>query len=121
MSDNTAPQAPTPDLISLPPGMETLKGRDRLAFIPPLLAMNNDPVPMADVRIQSTENDNGSTSYCMVTLSSKQFSKLDQSVFEDEDLKVSVVIEVPHLNGGYKKKTELSGDFVSALLAQAKR
>ena len=53
----------------------------------------------------------------MVTLSSSQYAKLDASVFEDDHLKVSVVIEVPHLNGGYTKKQELSGDFIAQLLA----
>jgi hypothetical protein len=101
----------------MPEGMQGLKGRDRLSALPLLLAMNGAPVETDNVRIQSTSNDNGSTNYCMVTLNNNQYAKLDASVFDDSDLKISIVIEVPHLNGGYKKNNELSGDFIASLLA----
>lgn len=105
------------DTITMPQTMEGLEGRDRLQAIPLLLAMAGAPVETDNVRIQSTSNDNGSTNYCMVTLSSDQYAKLDASVFNDENLKVSVIVEVPHLNGGYKKKQELNGDFIASLLS----
>ena len=116
MSDTQAPSK-----IQFPDALSSVNGIARLQMLPALLQAHSPDLAVKEenIRIQNTSNDSGSTSYAMITLTKEQFMALDDSCFGD--LKLSFIIEDAPNNTGYKKKTELSGDFVSALLAQAKR
>lgn len=118
MSDT---QAPVPSKIVFPNTLNSVQGTARLQMLPALLQAHDPDLAVKEenVRIQNTSNANGSTSYAMITLTKEQYLALDESCFGN--LKISIVIEDEENNSGYKKKQELSGDFVAQLLANARR
>ena len=114
MSDT---QTPTPSKVVFPEMLNSVQGTARLQMLPALLQAHSPDLAVKEenVRIQNTTNDSGSTSYAMITLSKEQYLALDESCFGN--LKISIIVEDEANNSGYKKKQELSGDFIASLLA----